>query len=169
MFTGALYRPPPRTRSSSISWSAEPNSPTDLNTTRRSKYANIRWIEEILHHRKDDGNLINTGINRLSTGARFLPSTVVLNRTQHTHTHQIQLRHENVSLPQAVLPVGWYVKMSWCIREDPCYKKMTDNPLLKPWPHQYQSTIDGGFLKLGYPQSSSISRWEFPWHKWHKP
>jgi hypothetical protein len=40
----------------------------------------ILWMEEILHHQKDGWNPINNGINlnHLSTGAGFLPSTVLL-------------------------------------------------------------------------------------------
>ena len=29
----------------------------------------------------------------------------------------------------------------------------------------YLMMISGGFLKQGYPQSSSISSWVFPWNK----
>ena len=36
----------------------------------------ILWMEEIQHHHLDGWNHINSGINHLSTGAGFLPSTV---------------------------------------------------------------------------------------------
>ena len=37
----------------------------------------ILWMEDILHHLTDGWNPMNNGINHLSTGAGFLPSTVL--------------------------------------------------------------------------------------------
>ena len=127
-------------------------------------------MEEILHH-LGSKHLVNIGVNYLSTGAGFLPSTVWTEKASFVFQISIPSKHQRAQLMEFFFRVIFArpTKRSWCKRWGRPAKKTRRGDFF----HHKIHESDGGWQALGMkPKKLLLAKkqmteeWGSWWFQW---